>query len=93
LALPIMLISRALTYNEQFLYTLLQIVMYGWSAVLLFRHYSEMHDYSFLKTVKNLLLTLVAFGAFILAGYVIYMMGSQLFGYLAQVFKEIFNRG
>ena len=93
LALPIMLISRVLTYNEQFLYTLLNIVMYGWSAILLFRHYSEMHDYSFLKTIKNLLLTIVAFAAFILAAYVIYMMASQFFGYFAQVFKEVFNRG
>jgi hypothetical protein len=93
LALPIMLLSRALTYNEEFLYTLLEIVMYGWSAILLFRHYAEMHDYSFLKTIKNLLLTVVAFAAFILAAYVIYMMASQLFGYLAQVFKELFNRG
>jgi hypothetical protein len=93
LALPIMLISRVLTYNEQFLFTLLNIIMYGWSAILLFRHYSEMHDYSFLKTIKNLLLTIVAFAAFILAAYVIYMMASQLFGYLAQVFKEVFNRG
>lgn len=93
LALPVMLISRSLTYNEQFLFTLLQIVMYGWSAILLFRNYSEMHDYSFWKTVKNLLLTLCAFAAFVLAAYVIYMMCSQLFGYLSSFFKELFNRG
>jgi tetratricopeptide (TPR) repeat protein len=93
MALPIMLISRALTYNEQFLYTLLQIVMYGWCVILLFKNYSAMHDYSFWKTVKNLLLTIVAFAAFVLAAYVIYMMCSQLFGYLGQVFKELFNRG
>lgn len=91
LALPVMLISRALTYNEQFVYTFLQIVMYGWSAILLFRNYSEMHDYSFGKTIKNLLLTLCAFVAFLLAAYVLYMMCAQLFGYIEQVFRELFN--
>lgn len=93
LALPVMLISRSLTFNEQFLFTLLQIVMYGWSAILLFRNYSEMHDYSFGETIKNILLTVCAFAAFILAAYVIYMMCSQLFGYLASFFKELFHRG
>lgn len=93
MALPVMLITRTLTYNEQFVYTFLQVVMYGWSAILLFRNYSELHDYSFWKTVKNLLLTVCAFGAFILAAYVIYMMCQQMFGYLAQAFKELFNRG
>jgi hypothetical protein len=50
----------------------------------LFRHYSEMHDYSFLKTIKNLLLdhrrlSRPSFSR----PYVIYMMARQLFGYLA----------
>jgi hypothetical protein len=91
MALPTMIISTWLTYNEEFVYWLLQVVMYGWSALLLFRNYAEMHDYSFWKTIKNLLLTACAFAAFVLAAYVIYMMASQLYGYLAQVFREVFQ--
>lgn len=91
LALPIFLISRILTYNESFVYYLLNVVMYGWCAILLFKNFQEMHAYSFWKTVKNLLLTLVAFAAAVLVAYVLYMISAQFFTYLAEVFREAFH--
>jgi Yip1 domain./NHL repeat. len=88
-ALPIMIISRWLTFNESFVYWLLEGLMFGYCVILLFRNFSEVHDYSFWKTVKNLLLTLVAFVAFILACYAIYMIAAQLFTYLGEVIREV----
>jgi len=89
-AIPIFLLSRILTLNEQFIYTFANIVMYGWCAVLLFKNYQEAHDYTFGKTIKNILLTAVCFVFFILAAYILYMLTKELFDYIAQVLREVF---
>ena len=88
-ALPIFLLSRILTLNEGFIYTLANVLIYGWCVVLLFKNYQEMHDYSFSKTIKNILLTAVCFIFFILAVYMLYMLSKQLFDYIAQVLREV----
>lgn len=90
-ALPIALLSRVLTYNESFVYYLLITVMDAWCAILLFKNFQEMHAYSFGKTIKNLLLTLVAFAATILVCYVLYMIAAQFFSYLGGVLREVFH--
>lgn len=91
LALPIFLLSRVLTLNEGFIYTLANVLIYGWCGILLFRNYQEMHDYSFTKTIKNIILTAVCFIFFILAAYMLFMLSKQLFDYVAQVLREVFR--
>lgn len=92
LSLPIMILTNVVTYNEDILITLCYVVMYGWTAVLLFINYREMHDYTFWQTVKNLLVTLFAFAMFVLFAYVIYMLCVQLFGYISgSIYEVIYN--
>ncbi len=92
MALPVFILSNVLTYNESIIYTFLEIVMYGWSAVCLFRAIMELHDYSFWKTLKNIILTVVAFAMAILFLIVLYMLLAQLFGYFGSIFGEVFGR-
>lgn len=89
-AIPIFLISRVLTLNEQFIYTAANVIIYGWCVILLFKNYQEMHDYTFWKTVKNILLTAVCCVFFVLAAYIIFKLSKELFDYIAQVFRELF---
>lgn len=89
MALPVCIISNVLTFNESFLYTFLQIVMYGWSAVCVFRAVMELHDYSVGKTIKNLLLTVFAFAMVLLFFVVIRMLLAQLFGYFGAIIGEM----
>ncbi len=91
LALPMFVISRFLTYNEQIIYDLLMIVIYGWSAVCVFRTIMELHDYTFWQAVKNIILTLFAFLMAILFVIVLRMLLTQFFGYFASLFREIFT--
>lgn len=91
LALPMFIISRFLTYNEQIIYDLLMIVIYGWSAVCIFRTIMELHDYTFWQAIKNIILTLFAFVMAILFVIVLRMLLTQFFGYFASLFKEIFT--
>lgn len=90
-ALPTFIISRFLTYNESIIYQLLMIIMYGWSAVCVFRTIMELHDYTFWQAVKNIILTLFAFAMAILFIIVLRMLVTQFFGYFASLFREIFH--
>lgn len=89
LALPVFILSNFLTYNESIVYTICEIVMYGWSGICLFRGVMELHDYSFWKTVKNLLLTLFTFVMALLFLVVLRMLVAQLFGYFGAIFEEM----
>ena len=91
MALPLFVISNFLTYNESVVYYFLEIVMYAWSAVCVFRAVMELHDYSFWKTVKNILLTLFAFAMVLLFFIVLRMLFAQLFGYFGSVIGEVFS--
>lgn len=91
MALPVFIISNFLTYNESIIYTFLEIIMYGWSAICVFRAIMELHDYSFWKTVKNILLTVFAFAMALLFIIVLRMLFAQLFGYIGSIIGEVFN--
>ncbi len=91
MALPVYILSNVLTYNESIIYTFCELVMYGWSAVCLFRAIMELHDYSFWKTLKNVILTVIAFAMALLFLIVLYMLLAQLFGYFGSVFGEVFR--
>ena len=92
MALPVFILSNFLTFNESIIYTFCEIVMYGWSGVCLFRANMELHDYSFWKTVKNILLTVFAFAMALLFIIVLRMLFAQLFGYIGSIFGEMFGR-
>lgn len=89
MALPVCIISNVLTFNESFVYTFLQIIMYGWSAVCVFRAVMELHDYSLGKTIKNILLTVFAFAMVLLFLVVLRMLFAQLFGYFGAIIGEV----
>lgn len=91
LALPMFVISRFLTYNEQIIYDLMMIIIYGWSAVCVFRTIMELHDFNFWQTIKNIILTVFAFAMAILFIIVLRMLLTQFFGYFASLFREIFT--
>ena len=89
MALPLAILSNALTFNESFVYTFLQIVMYGWSAICVFRAIMELHDYSIGKTIKNIILTVFAFAMVLLFFVVLRMLFAQIFGYFGAIFAEV----
>jgi len=87
-ALPIFLLSRVLTYNESVIYNALMIVVYVWCGINVFLAIEELHDYGFWKTVWNIILTVFALCMFVLFCIVIYMLGYQLYNYIANIIKE-----
>lgn len=89
LALPIFILSNFLTFNESVVLQAAKIFMYAWMGINMFRSIAELHDFTFGKTVKNLLLSACCFAMVILFAIVIAMLATQLFGYFYQLISEI----
>ena len=92
LALPLFLLSNALTYNEQALFYILSGLIYLWCGVNIVLTVMELHDYSLGKAIINILLTLVCFVLVIAFVFILYVLGYQLFNYLFSIFKEVAAR-
>jgi len=93
LAMPLtLLLSHALTFNESVFISLINILAYGWTAVLLFLNIMYLNDYSIKKTLWTIILT--AFTALITAAlmFVVYVLVSQLVDFLASVYGEVVYR-
>ncbi|HNB52740.1 MAG TPA: YIP1 family protein [Anaerolineales bacterium] len=92
-ALPIALISNVLTLNEVFIYTFSLQLMWVWVGIMLFIMVKEVHNYSFWETVRNVIITLFTAGLFVLTGYILYVLFTQLFDFVSAIFQELRLRG
>lgn len=91
--LPIAFISNLLTINEVFLYSFSLTLMYLWMGIMLFIMVKEIHNYSFSETVRNVFMTLFTMGLFVLTGYILYVLFSQLFEFAQAILQELTLRG
>lgn len=89
LALPIFLISRALTFNESFLYYVLLIFTYGWCGINVIMTIMELHDYSLPKALLNIFLTVICLVLAIAFLFILYVLGYQLIEFLIGLFKGL----
>ncbi len=89
LMLPLQIISNVLTENESFLYSFGQTFIICWCAVLLYLMVQEVHVFTISQTVKNLCVTLVTMGLFLLAAFTLYLLGTQLWEFLVSIYKEV----
>lgn len=93
IALPVALISNVLTLNEVFLHDFTLNLMWAWVGIMLFIMVKEIHNYSFSETVRNVLLTLFTMGLFVLTGYILYVLFTQLFDFISAILQELRLRG
>ena len=83
------LLSHALTLNEAFVHYLLKLVINGYTFVLVFTAAKEIHVYSVGGAVKNLALTAFFMVLASTAMVVLYMMWSELMGFVATLAEEV----
>ena len=91
--LPIALLTNVLSGNEYFLYTFPTQIVYAWTGIMLFIMVKEIHNYSFLETVRNVLITIFTMGLFLLTGYILYVLFNQLFDFISAILQEVRLRG
>jgi tetratricopeptide (TPR) repeat protein len=88
----VILLSRVLTYNEIFLITFANIIVWTWIVVLLLITVKEINNFTVKETIKALALT--AFTVLILSLLVciIYVLFSQVIDFVVTVVREVVYR-
>jgi len=92
-ALPIALLSNALTLNEVFLYEFSVNLVWAWVGLMLFLMVKEIHNYTLSETVRNILVTLFTMAMLLLTAYILYVLFDQLFEFISAVVQEAGLRG
>lgn len=91
--LPITLLSNGLTLNERFIYELLNQIMWGWTALLLFIMIKEIHNFTFSENVRVTFLTLFTMILMVVVMYILYFLFNQLYEFVFSIWQEVRVRG
>ena len=90
--IPVDLISNFLTYNESYLYQILNGLLWAWSFVNLIIMISQIHNYKFGEFLLNIVLTFLAVVIMVLLYLVFYILTMQFVQFIIGLFKEGVNR-
>lgn len=86
------LLSHVITVNELFLVTLLNILTYGWIAVLAVLGLKEVNNFTVKETVKVIFLTAFTVLIMALLIFIIYVLWAQVFDFISAIFGEAVYR-
>ena len=93
IALPIRLIlSNVVTFNEEFFLTLLDVVAYGFTGILIVLAIMYLNDYSFKKTLAIIVITLFTVLVTVALLFVVYVLIGQLIDFIASIYGEVVYR-
>lgn len=84
--------SYILTQNEAFILYFAWLVALVWSVALIFVGVREDHAYTFMETLKNILLTLFFIMIALVLMAVMYLLWSQVFAYFRDTVMEVLYR-
>lgn len=88
----VFVLSHVLTNNEQFLITLVQMVIYVWVVVLAILGIKEVNNYTAGETVKIILLTAFCILIMALLVFIIYVLWAQVFQFITAIYGEVVYR-
>ncbi len=93
IALPIrLLLSNVLTFNEDFFLTLVDVVAYGFTAVLIILELMYLNDYSMKKTLGIIIVTLFTVLVTVALLFVVYVLIGQLVDFVSSIYGEVVYR-
>lgn len=85
-------LSIVLTLNEAFIMEFANLVVIVWMVILIFLTVKEINNYSFKETCKVIGLTFFTAFVFILMAIVIYILASQVVGFVVSIYGEVVYR-
>jgi hypothetical protein len=88
----VILLSRVLTYNEIFLVTFANIIIWTWVVVLVLITVKEINNFTVKETAKALALTAFAVLILSLLVCIIYVLFSQVIDFVVTVVREVVYR-
>ncbi len=88
----VFILSHVVTINEEFLITLVEVVMYGWILVLMILGIKDVNNYTPKETFKVICLTLFTILIVALLIFIIYVLWAQVFEFISAVVGEVVYR-
>lgn len=85
-------LSHILTTNEQFLITLVEVILVTWVLVLALLGMKEVNNYTGKETAKVIALTIFTILIVALLIFIIYVLWAQVFEFISAVFGEVVYR-
>lgn len=89
----IILLSNFIVHSEAFLYTMPKIIMWGWSFGLLYMMVKDIQELQFGENNKNIILTILTMILFVGFAFLVYILGKQLYDFIADIIIEVMSRG
>ena len=86
------LLSHVFTNNEVFLLTMLNVLIYGWIAVIAFVGLKEVNNFKMNETVKIIFLTVFTVLIMALLIFIIYVLWAQVFEFVSAICGEVVYR-
>ena len=86
--IPVDIISNFLTYNEGYIYTIINAILWIWSIINLILMIKEIHNYKFGEFILNVILTFMAVIIMVLLYLVLYILAMQLIQFVVGLIKE-----
>jgi hypothetical protein len=90
--LPLSIISNVLTYNEAYIFDLINIVLWVWSIFNVIMVIKSVHNYTLGELIVNILLTAVAVIILVFLFLMVYILFMQLYQFVAGLIKEAILR-
>ena len=91
--LPVRIVlTNVLTFNEGFFITLIDVISYGWTGLLIILMLMYLNDYSFKRTIVILILTLFTVLITVCLMFVIYVLVTQLVNFISGIYGEVVYR-
>ena len=89
LSAPIIILTNVMTFGESTYYTLMLIVQYGWTGILLFTGNMSAHQFSFKKAVFTTFATLVGILIILFLLFLTFALVTQLAEFVRTLYNEI----
>ncbi|KQY84014.1 hypothetical protein ASD24_09465 [Paenibacillus sp. Root52] len=89
---PMIVISRFMVQEETAFYYLLTTIAFIWFVLLLFIGTMTVHQYTVIKTIITMVLTVIVMGIIIFLGALVFSMLQQLFEFGYNIYRELIFR-
>ncbi len=90
--LPLVLVSRMIAFDEASFYNVLLVISVIWCVMLVFVGLMQVHDYSPLKNLIFLIVTVVGAGVIIFLLLTFFSLLSDAIAYFISIYREIVYR-
>ncbi|WFR62269.1 YIP1 family protein [Paenibacillus amylolyticus] len=89
---PMIVISRFMVQEETAFYYLFNSIAFFWFVLLLFIGMMTVHQYTVIKTIITMVLTLIVMGIIVFLGALVFSMLQQLYEFGYNIYRELIFR-